>query len=46
MRVGIIGLGRMGEGISRRMMKQEIEVWGYRRNYEKAQELYENGGVD
>ena len=46
MRVGIIGLGRMGEGMSRRMMKQEIEVWGYRRNYEKAQELYENGGVD
>ena len=46
MRVGIIGLGRMGEGMSRRMMKQEIEVWGYRRNYEKAQELYENGGID
>ena len=46
MRVGIIGLGRMGEGMSRRMMKEEIEVWGYRRNYEKAQELYENGGVD
>ena len=38
MRVGIIGLGRMGEGMSRRMMKEGIEVWGYRRNYEKAQE--------
>ena len=46
MKVGIIGLGRMGEGMSRRMMKQEIEVWGYRRNYEKAQEAYENGYVD
>ena len=46
MRVGIIGLGRMGEGMSRRMMKDGIEVWGYRRNYEKAQELYEAGGVD
>ena len=46
MRVGIIGLGRMGEGMSRRMMKEEIEVWGYRRNYKRAQELYENGGVD
>ena len=46
MRVGIIGLGRMGEGMSRRMMKDGIEVWGYRRNYEKAQELFENGGVD
>ena len=28
------------------MMKDGIEVWGYRRNYEKAQELYEAGGVD
>ena len=36
MKVGLIGLGRMGEGMSRRMMKQGIEVWGYRRNYEKA----------
>ena len=46
MRVGIIGLGRMGEGMSRRMMRDGIEVWGYRRNYEKAQELYENDGID
>ena len=46
MKVGIIGLGRMGEGMSRRMMREEIEVWGYRRNYEKAQEAYENGYVD
>ena len=36
----------MGEGMSRRMMKDGIEVWGYRRNYEKAQEAYENGYVD
>ena len=46
MKVGLIGLGRMGEGMSRRMMAQEIKVWGYRRNYEKAQEAYENGYVD
>ena len=46
MRVGLIGLGRMGEGMSRRMMKAGIEVWGYRRNYEKACETYENGYVD
>ena len=26
----------MGEGMSRRMMKAGIEVWGYRRNYEKS----------
>ena len=36
MKVGIIGLGRMGEGMSRRMMKAGIETWGYRRNYAKA----------
>ena len=46
MKVGMIGLGRMGEGMSRRMMKDGIEVWGYRRNYEKAQEAYEKGYVD
>ena len=46
MKVGLIGLGRMGEGMSRRMMKEGIEVWGYRRNYEKAQEAYEKGYVN
>ena len=45
MKVGLIGLGRMGEGMSRRMMNADIEVWGYRRNYDKAQEAYENGYV-
>ena len=29
MKVGLIGLGRMGEGMSRRMLKQGIEVYGY-----------------
>ena len=28
------------------MIRDGIEVWGYRRNYEKAQEAYENGHVD
>jgi len=46
MKVGLIGLGRMGEGMSRRMMKAGIEVWGYRRNYQKAQEAYEKGYVN
>ena len=41
MKVGLIGLGRMGEGMSRRMMKADIEVWGYRRNYKKAEEAFE-----
>ena len=46
MKVGIIGLGRMGEGMSRRMRKAGIETWGYRRNYDKAQEAFEKGYVD
>ena len=45
MKVGLIGLGRMGEGMSRRMLKADIEVWGYRRNYAKAQEAFEAGYV-
>ena len=43
MKVGLIGLGRMGEGMSRRMMKAGIEVYGYRRNFAKAQEAAETG---
>ena len=45
MRVGMIGLGRMGEGMSRRMLKAGISVWGYQKNYDRAQETYENGYV-
>ena len=45
MKVGLIGLGRMGEGMSRRMMKEGHEVWGYRRNYAKAEEAFEKGYV-
>ena len=45
MKVAMIGLGRMGEGMSRRMMKQGIEVYGYRRNYLKALEARTNGYV-
>ena len=41
----MIGLGRMGEGMSRRMIKEGIEVWGYRRNYAKAEEAFEKGYV-
>ena len=36
MKVGIVGLGRMGEGMSRRLIAAGIEVIGYRRNYVKA----------
>ena len=45
MKVGLIGLGRMGEGMSRRMLRADIEVWGYRRNYKKAEEAFEKGYV-
>ena len=45
MKVGIIGLGRMGEGMSRRMLKKGIETYGYRRNYDKAQEAAERGYI-
>ena len=46
MKVGIIGLGRMGEGMSRRMLKEGIETYGYRREtYAKAQEAADNGYI-
>ena len=41
----MIGLGRMGEGMSRRMIKSGHAVWGYRNNYEKACEQYEAGYI-
>ena len=43
MKVGMIGLGRMGEGMSRRLIKHGHEVWGYRNNHEKAAAQYEAG---
>jgi len=45
MKVGMIGLGRMGEGMSRRMIKKGIEVHGYRNNYAKAEEQFEKGYI-
>jgi 6-phosphogluconate dehydrogenase len=45
MKVGLIGLGRMGEGMSRRMIKAGIEVHGYRKNYKKSEEQYEKGYI-
>ncbi len=42
MKVGMIGLGRTGEGMSRRMIEKGIEVWGYSStNYESACGQYE-----
>ena len=45
MKVGLIGLGRMGEGMSRRMIKEGIKVYGYRNNYKKAEEQFEKGYI-
>ena len=45
MKVGMIGLGRMGEGMSRRLIKAGIEVHGYRNNVKKADEQYEKGYI-
>jgi len=44
MKVGMIGLGRTGEGMARRMIAKGIEVWGYSStNYENACGQYEAG---
>ena len=45
MKVGMIGLGRMGEGMSRRLIAAGHEVWGYRNNYEKANQQFEAGYI-
>lgn len=45
MKVGLIGIGMMGEGISRRMLKEGIEVYGYGKNFSRAQELANNGYI-
>ena len=41
----MIGLGRMGEGMSRRLIRAGHEVHGYRNNYAKAQEQFEKGYI-
>tara|TARA_Y100000401_G_scaffold117560_1_gene127116 strand:+ start:2127 stop:3146 length:1020 start_codon:yes stop_codon:yes gene_type:complete len=45
MKVGIIGLGRMGEGMSRRMIKSGITTYGYRRNFAKTLIAEETGYI-
>ena len=45
MKVGMIGLGRMGEGMSRRLIAKKHEVWGYRNNYEKSEAQFEAGYI-
>ena len=45
MKVGMIGLGRMGEGMSRRLIAAGHEVHGFRNNVKKANEQYEKGYI-
>ena len=45
MKIGMIGLGKVGEGMSRRMIKDGIEVWGCGSNYKKSEEQYESGYI-
>ena len=45
MKVGMIGLGRMGEGMSRRLIAAGHEVHGYRNNAKKAEEQFEKGYI-
>ena len=45
MKVGMIGLGRMGEGMSRRLIKAGHEVHGFRNNYEKAKSNLKKGYI-
>ena len=45
MKVGVVGLGRMGEGMSRRIKSAGIEVVGYRRNYDKCLEAKASGYI-
>lgn len=45
MKLGMIGLGQIGEGMSRLLIKAGHEVWGYREDYDKAEEQYEKGYI-
>ena len=45
MKVGMIGLGRMGEGMSRRLIAAGHEVHGYRNNVQKAEAQYDKGYI-
>jgi len=45
MKVGMITLGRMGEGIARRMMSDDISVFSYQKNYDMSSEQYDSGYI-
>src|SRR4051812_27560189 len=45
MRIGLIGLGRMGMNMGRRWLKGKHEVVAFNRTWEKTRELSEDGAV-
>ena len=45
MRIGIVGLGRMGMNMAERMLKQGQEVVAYNRSQDKVRELATKGAI-
>ncbi|MGC8589252.1 MAG: phosphogluconate dehydrogenase (NAD(+)-dependent, decarboxylating) [Athalassotoga sp.] len=45
MKIGIIGLGRMGMNMARRLLKNGHEVVAYNRTFEKTQEIEKEGAI-
>jgi len=45
MQIGMIGLGRMGLNMARRLLGGEHEVIGFNRNRDKIEELVKDGGI-
>ena len=45
MRIGMIGLGRMGMNMARRLLQHDIEVVGFNRSSDKTDQLKEEGGL-
>jgi len=45
MRIGIIGLGRMGMNMARRLLKNGHEVVAYNRTFDKTEEIKKEGAI-
>ena len=44
-KIGMVGLGRMGGNMARRLQRDGAEVVAYNRHIEKAQELAQETGI-
>ena len=45
MRIALLGLGKMGANMARRLLRHPMEVVGYNRSYEKTAELAQTDGL-